>query len=64
MIFFPVVESVIVSVGEVVSLVDVVVAVVINTIEQFGPAGIHQWVGIVAVVEVVEQIQVVIRIVD
>ena len=59
----PVLESVIVPVGEVVTLVNVIVAVVVYAVQQLRPTRIDVRIGVVAVVEVVEQVRVVIRVV-
>ena len=63
-VLVPVLQTVIVPVGEVVALVDVVVAVVVDSVQQLGLAWVDVGVAVVAVVEVVEQVRVRIRVVD
>ena len=63
-VLIPVLQTVIVPVSEVVTLVDVVVAVVIDSIQQLGLTRVDVGVTVVAVVEVVEQVRVRIRVLD
>ncbi len=63
-VLVPVHKAVIVPVGEVVTLVDIVVAVVVDPVQQFGFARVDVGISVVAVVEVVEQVRVRVRVVD
>ena len=63
-VFRPVFEAVIVAVGEVVALIDEIIAIIVDSVQPLPLTRIDLRVAVIAVLEMVEQVTVIVHIVD
>ena len=63
-VFRPVFEAVIVTVGEVVALIDEIIAIIVDSVQPLPLTRVDLRVAVIAVLEVVEQVTVIVHIVD